>query len=126
MQVYVHVPGHAELRVSLPFGVDARLGTASTSEDGWRLLLRLPFKSYRSFIDEVRTFSQQRGSSHKILSTFAGSVQNNFGRCSCHLYLSTLCCKHKVCDVKYADMAISVVILPMAILHIFDDGIERV
>ncbi len=49
----MQVPGAAPLELRLPFGVDAKLGTACVEDEGKRLSLRLPFKPYRSFVDEV-------------------------------------------------------------------------
>ncbi|EIE23612.1 hypothetical protein COCSUDRAFT_41800 [Coccomyxa subellipsoidea C-169] len=53
-QVIVQVPGAAPLELRLPFGVDANLGTACVEDEGKRLSLRLPFKPYRSFVNEGR------------------------------------------------------------------------
>ena len=53
VQVVVQVPGAAPLELRLPFGVDAKLGSAALEDEGRRLCLRLPFKPYRSFIEEV-------------------------------------------------------------------------
>lgn len=50
----VQIPGSAPLKLSLPFGVDANLGSAALIDGGKRLLLQLPFKAYTSFLDEVR------------------------------------------------------------------------
>lgn len=47
------VPGYAALKLSLPFAVDANLGKAELMDEGRQLLLQLPFKPYRSFIEEV-------------------------------------------------------------------------
>ncbi|CAL8472031.1 g11573 [Coccomyxa elongata] len=53
-QVTVQFPGHAPLNLSLPFAVDANLGKAETMDGGRNLLLLLPFKPYRSFIEEMK------------------------------------------------------------------------
>ena len=49
----MEVPGHAPLKLSLPFAVDANLGKAEIIDAGKSLHLLLPFKPYRSFIEEV-------------------------------------------------------------------------
>ena len=54
-QVLVSAPGHTQLTLTLPFGVDPSLGQAHVSEDGRLLRLTLPFKPYRSMVAEVRT-----------------------------------------------------------------------
>ncbi|BDA47531.1 probable PIH1 domain-containing protein 1 at N-terminal half [Coccomyxa sp. Obi] len=53
-QVIVKVPGYAPLKLSLPFAVDANLGKAEITDGGKNLLLLLPFKPYRSFIEEMK------------------------------------------------------------------------
>ena len=49
MQVLVEMHGRPPLQVDLPFGVDARQGRAHRVDAEQRLILELPYKSYRSF-----------------------------------------------------------------------------
>lgn len=49
LQVLIELPGRPVLDVELPFGVDARQGRAHLLNAGRKLILKLPYKSYRSF-----------------------------------------------------------------------------
>ena len=53
LQVFVSAPGYRQLVVALPFGVDACAASAQLAEDGAELLLRLPFKPYRTCVEEA-------------------------------------------------------------------------
>ena len=53
LQVFVSAPGHEQLLLTLPFGVDAGTASAHVADDGATLLLRMPFKPYRTCVEEA-------------------------------------------------------------------------
>ncbi len=57
LQVLVEMQGREALHIDLPLGVDARQGKARHMDAEQRLILELPFKSYRTFT-EVGVFVQ--------------------------------------------------------------------